>query len=154
MSRAVKFVILPESMISMISLVSLSGLSGVKFAICRLQRAETRRYGNVRKARLSKILPMVLEFEIGRKFESSDFARPGFFRRGKMSASLNFDGNATWVKDKFARCEMRMERMSAHNFSSEVGIRVANSIKLNLLTNILNLQTFYVQKQFLLTYFM
>ena len=65
---------------------------------------------------------MVFKFEIDRKFESSDFGRPGFFRRGEMSASSNFDGNAAWVKDRFARCEMRMEKMSAHDFSSEVGM--------------------------------
>ena len=52
---------------------------------------------------------MVFKFEIGWNFESSVFGRPGFFRKGEMSASLNFDGNAAWVKDKFARCEMRME---------------------------------------------
>ena len=39
-----------------------------------------------------------------------------------MSASLNFDRNAAWVKDRFARCEMRMEKMSTHDFSSEVGM--------------------------------
>ena len=39
-----------------------------------------------------------------------------------MSASLNFDGNVAWVNDKFARCEVRMEKMSAHDFSSEVGM--------------------------------
>ena len=72
--------------------------------------------------RRAKILPMVFKFEIGRKFESSDFGKPGFFRSGEMSASLNFDGNVAWVKDKFARCEMRMEKMSAHDFSSEVGM--------------------------------
>ena len=65
---------------------------------------------------------MVFKFEIGRKFESSDFGRPGFFRRGEMSASLNFDGKVAWVKDRFARCKMRMEKMSAHDFSSEVGM--------------------------------
>ena len=55
---------------------------------------------------------MVFKFEIGRKFESSDFGKSGFFRSGEMSASLNFDGYVAWVKDKFARCEMRMEKMS------------------------------------------
>ena len=39
-----------------------------------------------------------------------------------MSASLNFNENVAWVKDRFARCEMRMEIMSAHDFSSEVGM--------------------------------
>ena len=41
---------------------------------------------------------------MGRKFESSDFGRPGFFRRGEMSASLNFDGKEAWVNERFARC--------------------------------------------------
>ena len=39
-----------------------------------------------------------------------------------MSASLNFDGKEAWVKDKCARCEMRMEKASAHDFNSEVGM--------------------------------
>ena len=65
---------------------------------------------------------MVFKFEIGRKLERSDFGRPGFFRRGEMSASLNFDRNMAWVKDRFARCEIRMEKMSAHDLSSEVGM--------------------------------
>ena len=56
MSGAVKIAILPESMVSMISLVS-----------------------------FSEILPTLLKFEIGRKFESSDFGRPGFFRRGEIT---------------------------------------------------------------------
>ena len=37
-----------------------------------------------------------------------------------MSASLNFDGKVAWVKDRFARWEMRMEKVSRHDFSSEV----------------------------------
>ena len=39
-----------------------------------------------------------------------------------MSASLNFDGKVTWVKERYARCEMRMEKVSAHDFISEVGM--------------------------------
>ena len=50
---------------------------------------------------------------MGRKFESSDFGRPGFFKRGEMSASLNFDGKVAWVNERFARCDMMMEKVSA-----------------------------------------
>ena len=50
MSRAVKIAILPvNGLHDNISEFEHSGLSGVKFAIGRLQRAETGRYGNVRK---------------------------------------------------------------------------------------------------------
>ena len=42
-----------------------------------------------------------------------------FFSRGVISASLNFEGNVAWVKDRFARCEMRMEKVTAHDFRSE-----------------------------------
>ena len=68
------------------------------------------------------ILPIVFKFEIGRKFESSDFGKPGFFRSGEMSASLNYDGKVAWVNERFAKCEMRMEKVSAHDFISEVGM--------------------------------
>ena len=61
----------------------------------------------------------MFKFEIGRKFESSDFGRPGFFRRGEMSASLNFDGKVAWVNERFARCDMMMEKVSAQDFTSE-----------------------------------
>ena len=44
------------------------------------------------RARRSKMLQMVFKFEIGRKFESSEFGRRGIVRKGEMSASLNFDG--------------------------------------------------------------
>ena len=62
----------------------------------------------------------MFKFEIGRKFESSDFGRPGYFRRGEMSASSNFDGKVAWVTERFVRCEMRMEKVSAQDFTSEV----------------------------------
>ena len=39
-----------------------------------------------------------------------------------MSASLNFDGKVAWVKERFARCEMRMEKVSAQDVTSEVGM--------------------------------
>ena len=54
----------------------------------------------------------MFKFEIGRKFENSEFDRPGFFRRGEISASLNFDGKVAWAKDMFARCEMKIEKES------------------------------------------
>ena len=59
---------------------------------------------------------------MGRKFESSDFGRPGFFKRGEMSACLNFDGKVAWVNERFARCDMMMEKVSAQDFTSEVGM--------------------------------
>ena len=43
-----------------------------------------------------------------------------------MSASLNFDGNVTWVKDKFDGCEMRMEEMSA--YTSVVRLRCSQVV--------------------------
>ena len=39
-----------------------------------------------------------------------------------ISASLNLDGKVAWVKDRFAKCEMRMEKVSAHDFRSDVGM--------------------------------
>ena len=38
-----------------------------------------------------------------------------------MSASLNLEGKVPWVNDRFARCEMTMENVSAHDFKSDVG---------------------------------
>ena len=64
----------------------------------------------------------MFKFEIGRKFESSGFGRPGFFRKSEMSANLNFDGKVAWVNKRFARCEMRTEKVSAQDFTSEVGM--------------------------------
>ena len=65
---------------------------------------------------------MVFRFDIGLKFARSDFGKPGFFNSGEISASLNLDGKVAWVKDKFAKCEMRMEKVPAHDFRSEVGM--------------------------------
>ena len=58
------------------------------------------------------------------KFAKSDFGKPGFFSRGVISASSNFEGKKAWVKDKFARCEMRIEKVSAHDFRSDVGMYI------------------------------
>ena len=74
------------------------------------------------RARRSRIFPMVFKLEIGLKFARSDFGKPGFSSRGVISASLNFEGKVAWVKDRFARCEMRMEKVSAHDFRSDVGM--------------------------------
>ena len=54
-------------------------------------------------ARRSRILLMVLKFEMGLKFEGSDRDKPGFSRRGAMRAFLNFDGKVACSKDRFAR---------------------------------------------------
>ena len=70
------------------------------------------------RARRSRIFPM----DIGLKFARSDFGKPGFFSRGEISASLNLEGKVVWVKDRFAKCEMRMEKVSAHDFRRDVGI--------------------------------
>ena len=59
---------------------------------------------------------------IGLKFARSDFGKPGFLSRCEISASLNSEGKVAWVKDRFARCEMRMEKGSAHDFRSDVGM--------------------------------
>ena len=65
---------------------------------------------------------MVFKLEIGLKFEGSDLVSPGFFRRGEICASLNFDGKVAWVNERFARCDMMMEKVSAQDFTSEVGM--------------------------------
>ena len=39
-----------------------------------------------------------------------------------MSASLNFDGKIAWVNERFPRCEMRIKKVSAQDFTSEVGM--------------------------------
>ena len=68
------------------------------------------------------ILPMVFRLNIVLKFARSDFSEPGFFSRGKICASLNLDGKVAWVKDGFAKCEKSMEKGSAHDFRSDVGM--------------------------------
>ena len=75
---------------------------------------------NQERPRCSRIFPMVFRLDIGLKFARSDFGKPGFFSRGEISASLNLDGKVAWVKDRFARYEMRMEKVSAHDFRSYV----------------------------------
>ena len=72
------------------------------------------------RARRSRILPMVIRLDIGLKFARSDFGKPSFLSRGEISASLNSEGIVAWMKDRFARCEMRIEKVSAHNFRSHV----------------------------------
>ena len=57
---------------------------------------------------------------MGLKLEGSDFDRPGFFKRGEMSASLKLAEKVAW--DRFARWDMRREKVSAHDFKREVGI--------------------------------
>ena len=37
-----------------------------------------------------------------------------------MSVSLNFDGKVAWVNERFTKCEMRMEKVSMQDFTSEV----------------------------------
>ena len=78
--------------------------------------------GKHERARCSRIFPMVFRFDIGLKFARSDFGKPGFFSRGRISASLNLEGQVAWVKDGFAKCEMRMENMLPHDFRSDVGM--------------------------------
>ena len=65
---------------------------------------------------------MVFRLDIGLKFARSDFGKPGFFSRGEISAISNFDGNRACAKDRFAKCDMRMEKVSAHDFRSDVGM--------------------------------
>ena len=73
------------------------------------------------RARGSRIFPMVFKLEIGLKF-ARYFGKPGFLAGGVISTSLNFEGKVAWVKDRFARCKMRMEKVSAHDFRSDVGM--------------------------------
>ena len=97
-----------------------SSFGKVKFAVRKLKRAETgrNRYVGKRRAKASrsKILPIVLRLEMGLKLEGSHFDKLGFFKRGEMSASLKLVGKNAWENDKFARLEMRKERVSAHDF--------------------------------------
>ena len=65
---------------------------------------------------------MAFRLDIGLKFARSDFGKPGFFNSGEISASLNLDGKVAWVKDRFAKCEMRMEKVLVHDFRSDVGM--------------------------------
>ena len=79
--------------------------------------------GKIReRARRSRILPMVFRLDIGLKFANPILANQVFFSRGEISASLNFEGKVAWVKDRFARCEMRIEKVSAHDFRNDVGM--------------------------------
>ena len=64
------------------------------------------------RARRSRILTMVSRLDIGLKFARSDFGKPGFISRGEISASLNLDRKVACVKERFARCEMKMEKVS------------------------------------------
>ena len=126
-SRAVRIVILPESIFSKISFVSLSrAVLIVEFVVSRLKWTETgrNRYVGERRARAScsKILPNVLRLEMDLKWEGSDSDKPGYFKRDEMSASLKFVGKVAWENDRFARWEMRREKISAHDFRREVGI--------------------------------
>ena len=70
------------------------------------------------KTRRLRILPMVFRLDISLKFARSDFGKPGFFSRGGISASLNLDGKVACVKERFVKCEMRMEK--AHDFWNDV----------------------------------
>ena len=59
---------------------------------------------------------------MGLKLEGSDFDKPGFFNRGEMSANLKLVGKVAREKDRFARWELRREKLSAHDFKREVGM--------------------------------
>ena len=65
---------------------------------------------------------MVFRLDIGLKFVRTDFGKPGFFSRGEINASLNFEGKVACVKDRFAKCEMKMEKVLAHDFRSDIGM--------------------------------
>ena len=67
---------------------------------------------NRERARCSRIFSMVFRLDIGLKFARSDFGKPGFFSRGEINGSLNLEGKVAWVKDRFAKCEMRMESVA------------------------------------------
>ena len=56
------------------------------------------------------------------KLERSDFDKPGFSKRGEMSASLKLVGKVAWENDRFARWEIKRQKVSAHDFRREVGI--------------------------------
>ena len=67
------------------------------------------------RAKCSRILSMVFRLDIGLKFARSDFGKPSFFSRGEMSANLNLDGKVACVKERFAKCKMRMKKVSVHD---------------------------------------
>ena len=116
-------------MVSMISLVSLSKAVSVEWNFRYAdwmgeKLGEVERWGRRRaRAKRSNILPNVFKLEIGLEFEGSDLESPGFFRKGEICASLNFDGKVTWVKDKLAKRAMRTEKVSEHDFSKDVGMK-------------------------------
>ena len=39
-----------------------------------------------------------------------------------MSASLSLEGKVAGVKNRFAKCEMRMKKVLSHDFRSDVGM--------------------------------
>ena len=80
-----------------------SSLSGMKFAAdCKGQKlGDMKTWGKRRtRARRSNILLIVFKFKIGRKFESSGFGRPGFFRSGEIVPILILKGKwLGWTRD-------------------------------------------------------
>ena len=38
----------------------------------------------------------------------------------QLERSLNLDRKVACVKERFAKCKMRMEKVSVHDFSSEI----------------------------------
>ena len=74
------------------------------------------------KSPTKKIYGSFAALDISLKFARSDFGKPGFFSRGEISASLNLEGKVACVKERFAKCEMRMEKVSVHDFRSDIGM--------------------------------
>ena len=69
-----------------------------------------------------KIYGSFAALDINLKFATSDFGKPGFFSRGEINESLNLDGKVACVKERFSKCEMRMEKVSVHDFRSDIGM--------------------------------
>ena len=60
---------------------------------------------------------------MGLKLEGSDFDRPGFFKRGEVSASLKLVGKVAWENDRFARQEMRRANNNNNNNNTQLVTR-------------------------------
>ena len=71
----------------------------------------------------SSSFEILLRFEIGRKFEGSDLSRPGFLIKGLTIPCLKIAGKQPSAKDKFANVQISSEKMSEHDFRSDVGMK-------------------------------
>ena len=71
-----------------------------------------------------QVVPKFCQFRLEKALilAGSDFDKLGFSNRGEISASLKLVGKVVWKNDRFARWEMRREKVLAYDFRKEVGI--------------------------------